>query len=151
NITNSVQARDQVYTNSELVIKPRMWMPKVTGIEDAKDLNTLPLEDLLGSLMTHELSILKRDDEEETERKKKKVIALKSTSNEETDNESDQEKGNTQKGESSKIEEIICYECNKPGHYKSDCPRVKKKDQFKKKKAMLATWDDSDELSSDEE
>ncbi|GAV77117.1 zf-CCHC domain-containing protein/DUF4219 domain-containing protein/UBN2 domain-containing protein, partial [Cephalotus follicularis] len=48
-------------------------------------------------------------------------------------------KGNTQKGESSKIEEIICYECNKPGHYKSDCPRLKKKEQFKKKKAMLAT------------
>ncbi|GAV64971.1 zf-CCHC domain-containing protein/UBN2 domain-containing protein, partial [Cephalotus follicularis] len=182
NITNALQALDKVYTNSEMVRKilrclPRIWMPKVTAIEEAKDLNTLPLEDLLGSLMTHELSILKTDDEEETERKKKKnkVIALKSTTNEETDNESDQElalitrkfrkfleskkkvgrkpfrKGNTQKGESSKIEEIICYECNKPGHYNSDCPRLKKKEQFKKKKAMLATWDDSDESSSDEE
>ncbi|GAV68367.1 LOW QUALITY PROTEIN: zf-CCHC domain-containing protein/UBN2 domain-containing protein, partial [Cephalotus follicularis] len=27
-----------------------------------------------------------------------------------------------QKRESSKLEEIICFECNKPGHYKSDCP-----------------------------
>ncbi|GAV68791.1 zf-CCHC domain-containing protein/UBN2 domain-containing protein [Cephalotus follicularis] len=180
NITNALQALDKVYTNSEMVRKilrclPRTWMPKVTAIEEAKDLNTFPLKDLLGSLMTHEFSILKRDDEEETERKKKKVIALKSTSNEETDNESDQElalitikfkkfleskkkigrkpfrKGNIQKGESSKIEEIICFECNKPGHYKSDCPRLKKKEQFKKKKAMLATWDDSDESSSDEE
>ncbi|GAV74122.1 zf-CCHC domain-containing protein/DUF4219 domain-containing protein/UBN2 domain-containing protein, partial [Cephalotus follicularis] len=45
-----------------------------------------------------------------------------------------------QKGESSKLEEIICYECNKPGHYKSDCPRLKKKDLVKKKnKAMIAT------------
>ncbi|GAV84528.1 UBN2 domain-containing protein, partial [Cephalotus follicularis] len=96
NITNALQAVDKVYTNSEMVRKilrclPRMWMPKVTAIEEAKDLNTLPMEDLIGSLMTQELSILKRDDEEETERKKKKVIALKSTSNEETDNESDQE------------------------------------------------------------
>ncbi|GAV90500.1 zf-CCHC domain-containing protein/UBN2 domain-containing protein [Cephalotus follicularis] len=179
NIINALQALDKAYTNSEMVRKilrclPRIWMPKVTAIEEAKDLSTLPLEDLLGSLMTHELSILKRDNEEETERKKKKVIALKSTTNEETDNESDQElvlitrkfkkfleskkkvgrkpfrAGNTQKGESSKIEDLICYECNKPGHYKSDCPRLKK-EQFKKKKAMLSTWDDSDESSSDEE
>ncbi|GAV59067.1 LOW QUALITY PROTEIN: UBN2 domain-containing protein, partial [Cephalotus follicularis] len=71
NITNALQALDKVYTNNEMVRKI--------------------LKYLLGSLMTHELSILKRDDEEETERKKKKVIALKSTSNEETDNESDQE------------------------------------------------------------
>ncbi|GAV58014.1 UBN2 domain-containing protein, partial [Cephalotus follicularis] len=73
NITNAIQALDKVYTISEMVRKflkclPRMWMPKVTAIEEVKDLNTLPLEDLLRFLMTHELSILKRDDEEETER-----------------------------------------------------------------------------------
>ncbi|GAV67712.1 UBN2 domain-containing protein, partial [Cephalotus follicularis] len=67
NITNALQALDKVYTNTEMVRKilrclPRMWIPKVTAIEEAKDLNTLPLEDLLGSLMTHELSILKRED-----------------------------------------------------------------------------------------
>ncbi|GAV61646.1 LOW QUALITY PROTEIN: zf-CCHC domain-containing protein/DUF4219 domain-containing protein/UBN2 domain-containing protein, partial [Cephalotus follicularis] len=44
-----------------------------------------------------------------------------------------------QKGESSKKEEVICFECNKPGHYKSDFPRLKKKESIKKKKAMVAT------------
>ncbi|GAV56474.1 UBN2 domain-containing protein, partial [Cephalotus follicularis] len=68
NMTNASQAFDRVYTNSDMVRKilkclPKAWMPKVTAIEEAKDLNTLPLEDLLGSLMTNELSILKRDDE----------------------------------------------------------------------------------------
>ncbi|GAV69765.1 zf-CCHC domain-containing protein [Cephalotus follicularis] len=55
--------------------------------------------------------------------------------------------------ESSKKEELTCYECKKLGHFKSDCPSLKKKDyeHSKKKKAMVATWDDSDESSSDEE
>ncbi|GAV61356.1 hypothetical protein CFOL_v3_04883, partial [Cephalotus follicularis] len=49
-------------------------------------------------------------------------------------------------------EEIICFEYNKPGHYKSYCPRLKKKDLLKKKEiAMIATWDDSDESSLDED
>ncbi|GAV71059.1 UBN2 domain-containing protein, partial [Cephalotus follicularis] len=96
NITNALQALGKVYTNSEMVRKilrclSRIWMPKVTAIEEAKDLKTLPLEDILGSLMTHELSIIKKDDEEEMERKKKKIVALKSSANEEIEEDSDQE------------------------------------------------------------
>ncbi|GAV71247.1 zf-CCHC domain-containing protein/DUF4219 domain-containing protein/UBN2 domain-containing protein, partial [Cephalotus follicularis] len=46
--------------------------------------------------------------------------------------------------ESSKKEEPICYECKKPGHFKNECPNLKKKEKFikehsKKKKAMVAT------------
>ncbi|GAV81113.1 zf-CCHC domain-containing protein [Cephalotus follicularis] len=57
--------------------------------------------------------------------------------------------------ESSKKEEPTCYECKKPGHFKNECPNLKKKEKFikehsKKKKAMVATCDDSD-LSSSEE
>ncbi|GAV68377.1 UBN2 domain-containing protein, partial [Cephalotus follicularis] len=82
NVTNALQALDKVYTNSEMVRKvlkclPKAWIPKVTAMKEAKVLNTFPLEDLLRSLMTHDLSILKSDDEEEMERKKKKIIALK--------------------------------------------------------------------------
>ncbi|GAV86931.1 hypothetical protein CFOL_v3_30357, partial [Cephalotus follicularis] len=50
------------------------------------------------------------------------------------------------------------YECKKPSHFKSECPSLKKKEKFKKsnehskkKKAMVATWDDSDPSSFDEE
>ncbi|GAV61874.1 zf-CCHC domain-containing protein/DUF4219 domain-containing protein/UBN2 domain-containing protein [Cephalotus follicularis] len=184
NIINTLQALDKIYSNSEMVRKilrclPRSWMPKVTAIEEAKNLNVLTLEDLLGPLMTQELSMQKKDDDEEKEKKKKKIVALKSSQTEDSDDDEDDDdeelafitrrfkkfladkkkfggrpnKKFHQKGESSKLEEIICYECNKPGHYKSDCPRLKKKDLIKKKKkkAMIATWDDSDESSSDED
>ncbi|GAV90152.1 zf-CCHC domain-containing protein [Cephalotus follicularis] len=61
-----------------------------------------------------------------------------------------------QEEKSSKREEPTCYECKKPGHFKNECPNLKKKEKFnkeqsKKKKAMVATWDDSDLSSSEEE
>ncbi|GAV60363.1 UBN2 domain-containing protein, partial [Cephalotus follicularis] len=82
NIINALQALDKTYSNSEIVRKilrclPKSWIPKVLAIEEAKNLNILPLEDLLGSLMTYELSIQKKDDDEEKEKKKKKIVALK--------------------------------------------------------------------------
>ncbi|GAV80951.1 LOW QUALITY PROTEIN: zf-CCHC domain-containing protein/UBN2 domain-containing protein, partial [Cephalotus follicularis] len=146
NIINALQALDKTYSNSEMVRKilrclPKSWKPKVTAIEKGKNLTILSLEDLLG-LMTHELSMQKKDDEEEKE-KKKKIVALKSSLIKDSEDNDESE---------DKLEEIICFECNKPGHYKSDCPRLKKKDLLKKKKkAMIATWDDSDKSSSDEE
>jgi hypothetical protein len=36
---------------------PASWRPKVTAIEEAKDLNTLSVEDLISSLKVHELSL----------------------------------------------------------------------------------------------
>ena len=49
----------------------------MTAIQEAKDLSTLPLEELLSSLMTHELMMHQKS---EDENKRKKVIALKATS-----------------------------------------------------------------------
>ncbi|GAV62154.1 UBN2 domain-containing protein [Cephalotus follicularis] len=84
NIINSLQSLNNCYTNSEMVRKilrclPKSWMSKVTDIEESKDLNTLPLEELLGSLMTHEMTIKNHEDDEEQDKKKKKVIAFKSS------------------------------------------------------------------------
>ena len=57
----------------------------------------------------------------------------------------------------------MCYECRKPGHFKDECPNLKKKDENKKmknkptkkgdkkKKAFKATWSDSIEGEDNEE
>ncbi|GAV71150.1 UBN2 domain-containing protein, partial [Cephalotus follicularis] len=96
NIINALQALDKTYSNSEIVRKilrcfPKSWILKVTAIEEAKNLNILPLEDLIGSLMTHELSMQKKDDDEEKEKKKKKIVALKSSLIEDSEDDNENE------------------------------------------------------------
>ncbi|GAV65670.1 zf-CCHC domain-containing protein [Cephalotus follicularis] len=58
-------------------------------------------------------------------------------------------KKNPNKGEGSKMDPPTCFECNKPGHVKADCPQIRKKKFFKKK--ALKAWHLSDDDSSDEE
>ena len=60
-IVNGLKSLGRSYPNSEQVRKilrslPKSWEAKVTAIQEAKDLNTLPIEELLGSLMTYELT-----------------------------------------------------------------------------------------------
>ena len=61
-IINILKYLDKMYTNFDLVKKvlrslPRSWELKVIAIQKAKDLSSYPLDELLGSLMTHELTI----------------------------------------------------------------------------------------------
>ncbi|GAV81312.1 UBN2 domain-containing protein, partial [Cephalotus follicularis] len=91
-IVNSLKNLGKSYSNQELVRKilrclPRSWSPKVTAIEEDKDLSTLPLEQLLGSLMTHETTM---KNHENVDAKKKKTIALKAF-REESESEEDDE------------------------------------------------------------
>ncbi|GAV84339.1 zf-CCHC domain-containing protein/UBN2 domain-containing protein, partial [Cephalotus follicularis] len=60
------------------------------------------------------------------------------------------QKRNLNKGEGSKMDPPTCFECNKPGHIKVDCPQLKKKKKLFKKKALKA-WHLSDDESSDDE
>ncbi|XP_022143648.1 uncharacterized protein LOC111013509 [Momordica charantia] len=165
------------YTTAENVRKilrslPKSWEPKVTAIQEAKDLSKLPLEELIGSLMTHEI-VMKGNMEEDV--KKKKSLALKSTSfqraseSEEELNEEElaylskkfkkhfkkrhfPKKTNSQdaKGEKNTRDIIICYECKKAGHVRSECPLLRKSSSRRNKKAMKATWDESDGGSDSE-
>ncbi|GAV83154.1 zf-CCHC domain-containing protein/UBN2 domain-containing protein, partial [Cephalotus follicularis] len=151
-ITNSLKNLGKSYPNQELVRKilrclPKSWTPKVTAIEEAKDLSTLPLEQLLGSLMTHETTMKNHENVEVKKKFLKNQKGKKAF-----------KKNFPQDEESSKKEEPTCYECKKPGHFKNECPNLKKKEPFKrnneyfkKKKAMVATWSDSDPSSSEEE
>ncbi|KAH9704323.1 hypothetical protein KPL70_011410 [Citrus sinensis] len=168
-IVNTLGALGKTFSNSEKVKKiirslPKEWRLKRTAIEEVKDLNILPIDDLIGSLISYEEDLAAERGNEE----RKKNIALKVTKYEsdgvsEPDDEelamlarrfrkffkktSDRRKFRNFKNQKEKKEVIICYECKKPGHIRSECPLLNKL----KNKAMVATWDDSDEDSSDED
>ncbi|KAH9763589.1 hypothetical protein KPL70_001218 [Citrus sinensis] len=168
-IVNTLGALGKTFSNSEKVKKiirslPKEWRPKRTVIEEAKDLNTLPLDDLISSLISYEEDLAAEKWHEE----KKKSIALKASKHEsygesEPDDEElamlarrfrkffkkigEQKNFRNFKNHREKNEAITCYEYKKPRHIRSECPLINKL----KKKAMVATWDDSEEESSDEE
>src|SRR3954469_11527057 len=65
------------------------------------------------------------------------------------------ERGESFGGRRSDKKKVICYECNEPGHFKNECPKLQKenpKKKFHKKKGLMATWDDFEsESESDSE
>ncbi|KAH9769176.1 hypothetical protein KPL71_011898 [Citrus sinensis] len=168
-IVNTLGALGKTFSNSEKVKKiirslPKEWRQKRTAIEEAKDLNILPIDDLIGSLISYEEDMAAERSNEE----KKKSIALKASKYEsDEESELDEEemdmlarrfrklfkksderrKFRDLKNRKEKKEVITCYECKKPGHIRPKCPLLNKL----KKKAMVATWDDSDEETSDGE
>ena len=78
NIINDLKSLWKLCTNAEnlkniLRSSPKNWEAKVTAIQEAKDLKMLSLDELMGSLMTHEVTM--RNHQEET--KPKKSLALK--------------------------------------------------------------------------
>lgn len=153
----------------------KRFRPKISTIEESKDLKVMKLEELMGSLQTFEAAI--------KEPTKKKGIALKveefSKSNEDSDddlalvakrfkkffkrNTKDYSKNKQlrksypryKKKKDFSKEPPICYEWKRRGHIIEDCGN--KKNKYKSKgKAMVATWDDESEtlkhesLSSEE-
>ncbi|VFQ77698.1 unnamed protein product [Cuscuta campestris] len=172
-IVNNLSKLNKVYPTSEINTKiifslPREWhslvvnlLPKCADVETST---------IWRSLYSHEL-LLKKMKEEEQVPIIKKTMALKIDDHPVSEGESDEELAmfkrykkfmKWNKGESSKRftsnkgkpNKITCYECGNVGHIKSECPKLKKKEELKKgkKKALKVTWDDlnSDESDSDQ-
>ncbi|RVW95551.1 hypothetical protein CK203_039153 [Vitis vinifera] len=64
-IVNGLEALGKTYKESEKVMKilkslPSKWHTKVTAIQEDKDLTKLPMEELIGSLMTYEINLAKK-------------------------------------------------------------------------------------------
>jgi len=90
-ITNNLKSLGKTYTNVEMVRKILRCLPKnkrgpkITAIEEAQNLKTLALDNLLGKLMTHEIHL--KEDEKEKETQSKKGVAFKTGSEDDISSE----------------------------------------------------------------
>ncbi|GJU10118.1 zf-CCHC domain-containing protein [Tanacetum coccineum] len=81
-IITSIKALDESFSSHNHVRKflralPTKWRPKVTAIEESKDLSTLPLDELIDNLKVYEV-VLEKDLETSRNKKEKyKSLALK--------------------------------------------------------------------------
>ncbi|GJR03936.1 hypothetical protein Tco_0526920 [Tanacetum coccineum] len=98
-IVSSLKSIDQDYSSKIHVRKfpralPLKWRAKVTTIEKAKNLATLPLEELIGNLKVYELSLENDGIASKTTKEKVKSLALKTkVTREQTSDDSNSQGG----------------------------------------------------------
>ena len=81
-VVNGLKALDKDFSNIKLVNKirrylPKSWDPKVTAIQEAKDLNNFALEEFIGSLITYEITCKTHDEHDNNLPKNRKDLALR--------------------------------------------------------------------------
>ncbi|GJU06785.1 hypothetical protein Tco_1123215 [Tanacetum coccineum] len=98
-IVTSLKSLDQDYSSENHVKKficalPLKWRAKVTVSEEAKDLATLPLDELIGNIKVYEMILVNDDVASKTTKEKVKSLALKAkVTREQTSDNSDSQGG----------------------------------------------------------
>ncbi|GJU34462.1 DUF4219 domain-containing protein [Tanacetum coccineum] len=150
-IVTSLKSLDPDYSSKNHVRKflrdlPLKWRAKVTAIEEAKDLATLPLDKLIGNFKVYEMVLDNDGVGSKTTKEKVKSLALKAkvTMGNRFGRGNRFKKGRknsfrNKSGESSKTKEA-CYNCEIEGHFASECRKPKENNAF-----IGGAWSDSED------
>ncbi|KAL2985402.1 hypothetical protein AAZX31_12G150400 [Glycine max] len=150
NILNKLHSLGRHYDNYDHIDKI---------LRTIKNLDSITLEELVGILKVHELELAQ---DEGTKKGKSLALTIQrpkhnSASKALVVNDASKEESDEEDDELKRKSPIICYECKKLGHFKSECPDIeklkdKKKKFFKsKRKTLMSTWEDLGNSSSKEE
>nr|GEU52137.1 zf-CCHC domain-containing protein/DUF4219 domain-containing protein/UBN2 domain-containing protein [Tanacetum cinerariifolium] len=145
-IITSLKALDESFSSRNHVRKflralPTKWRPKVTTIDESKDLSTLPLDELIGNLKVYEV-VLEKDLENSRNKKEKRRGKFVRQPH---DDKKNFQKANEDKKEK---DDRRCFKCGDPNHFISDCP----KHSFNEQKAfVVGCWSDSEDDSKKKE
>jgi len=157
-ITNELKSLGKTFTTEELVRKilrflPRNWEAKVTAIQEAKDLKTLSLDELIANLQIYEL---RRNSEQQEETKKHRGLALKIMEEDSSDLDEDmamlarkfkkffkKTKAGTRQKQPSRSKNTDrdqftgCFKCGKMDHMIKNCPQLKEEHELESPKRLF--------------
>ncbi|GJV87354.1 hypothetical protein Tco_1531292 [Tanacetum coccineum] len=118
------------------------WRTKVTAIEEAKDLATLPLDELVRKLKVYEM-ILENDGvvSKTTTKNKVKSLTLKAkVTREKTSDDSDSQDGSDEDVDEEEAKAFTCWQGTYiEGHFASECRKPKENKAF-----VGRAWSDSE-------
>ncbi|XP_070038599.1 uncharacterized protein [Nicotiana tomentosiformis] len=148
-IINELYSLGETIPRNKLVRKilsvlPSSWESKVNAITEAKDLQTLTVDELVGNLKTYEMKKKKKKDNERREPKREKNLVLKTNNNDLSGEDGDmayltrrfqkmvRKNGGIPKRENSSKPKYydLCHKYGKPGHFIKECALLKQ-DQYK--------------------
>ncbi|GJU03420.1 retrovirus-related pol polyprotein from transposon TNT 1-94 [Tanacetum coccineum] len=124
------------------------WHPKVTTIEESKDLSTLPLDELIDNLKVYEVVLEKDLVTSRNTKENYKSLALKEkkvlSEEEATSSDSNDEEYAMAKVKEDKKEKDDgrFFKCGDPNHFIIDCPKHSFNDQ---KAFIVGCWSDSED------
>jgi len=168
-LVSELQILKKSYVASNHVSKilrnlPARWRPKVTAIEEAKDLNTLSVEDLISSLKVHEIGLndhelakMNKSIALPSKGKSSKALKVIESQEESLDGDSDEDPTEKMAMLSNKLEYLArnnrkflskrdgyksfkkedqkgCFNCKKHGHFIVDCLDLQKEKSKDKSK-----------------
>ncbi|GJR25871.1 zf-CCHC domain-containing protein [Tanacetum coccineum] len=152
-IVTSLKALDESFSSRNHVRKflralPTKWRPKVTAIEESKDLSTLPLDELIGNLKIYEVSCSESNDEDYAMaiRDLKKFFRRRGKFVRQPHD--DKKNFRKIKEDKKEKEDRRCFKCGDPNHFINDCPKHSYNDQ---KAFVVGCWSDSEDDFKKEE